>query len=48
MMKLVDNLADAIYDSIKCLLRSFAYLMTGFILVSIPIYIFVWLMKFFT
>ena len=48
MRRIIDELATTIYDIGKCMLTSFSYFMAGFISVSIPVFIFIWLIKFFT
>ncbi|MEH7239019.1 hypothetical protein [Bacillus sp. JJ1562] len=43
MVKFVDDLAGAIYDVFKFILKSIGYLLAGGIIVAIPMYFIVWL-----
>ena len=42
-LRFVDDLAGAIYDIIKFILRSFAYLFAGMVIVAVPMYLISWL-----
>ncbi len=41
-MKFIDDLAGAIYDVLRFILRSVSYILTGMIIVAIPMYVFVY------
>jgi hypothetical protein len=43
VVKFVDDLAGAIYDVFKFILKSICYLLAGGIIVAIPMYFIVWL-----
>ncbi|MEH7225783.1 hypothetical protein V7112_18385 [Bacillus sp. JJ1566] len=45
MMKFVDDLAGAIYDVFKFILKSICYFLAGGIIVAIPMYFIVWLVS---
>lgn len=42
MLSFIDDLAGAVYDVFKMLLKGFCYFMAGVLLVSIPMYVLVW------
>ncbi|MFZ0444760.1 MAG: hypothetical protein WAM95_08990 [Bacillus sp. (in: firmicutes)] len=46
-MRFVDDLAGAVYDILKFLLRSFAYLLAGMVIVAVPMYLITWLFRLF-
>lgn len=39
----VDDLAGAIYDIFKFIIRSISYLLAGAIIVAVPMYLIVWI-----
>ncbi|MEK4093181.1 hypothetical protein MKZ08_15990 [Viridibacillus sp. FSL R5-0477] len=39
MLRLIDDLAGAIYDFFKFILTSISYIVTGMLIVGIPLYI---------
>ncbi|MED4015189.1 MULTISPECIES: hypothetical protein [Sutcliffiella] len=43
MVKFVDDLAGAIYDVIKFIIKSIGYILAGGIIVAIPMYLVIWL-----
>ena len=43
MLRFVDDLAGAIYDILKFIIRSISYLLAGAIIVAVPMYLIVWL-----
>ena len=43
MLRFVDDLAGAIYDILKFIIRSISYLLAGAIIVAAPMYLIVWL-----
>ncbi|WP_202617832.1 hypothetical protein [Bacillus dakarensis] len=43
MLRFVDDLAGAIFDVFKFIIRSLSYLLAGMIIVAIPMYLIVWL-----
>lgn len=45
MMRFVDDLAGAIYDVFKFIIRSIIYFLAGTIIVAVPIYLLVWIIK---
>lgn len=47
MLKFIDDLAGAIYDLIKFIIKSIGYLLAGAIIVAIPMYLIVWIFRFF-
>ncbi|WP_176482014.1 hypothetical protein [Paucisalibacillus globulus] len=47
MRGFVDDLAGAIYDFIKFIIKGFSYLLTGMLIVGIPIFLFIWLINIF-
>ena len=42
-LRFVDDLAGAVYDIIKFILRSVAYLLAGIVIVAVPMYLISWL-----
>ena len=46
-LRFVDDLAGAVYDIIKFILRSFAYLLAGMVIVAVPMYLISWLFRLF-
>lgn len=46
-LRFVDDLAGAVYDILKFLLRSFAYLLAGMVIVAVPMYLITWLFRLF-
>ncbi|MBM7647497.1 hypothetical protein JOC78_000418 [Bacillus ectoiniformans] len=46
MLKFIDDLAGAVYDVIKFLIKSISYLLSGMIIVAIPLYVIVWVVEF--
>ncbi|MCM3239363.1 hypothetical protein [Heyndrickxia oleronia] len=42
-MRFVDDLAGAIFDIFKFILRSISYLLAGMIIVAVPMYMIAWL-----
>ncbi|WP_197025124.1 hypothetical protein [Paucisalibacillus sp. EB02] len=47
MRSFVDDLAGAIYDILKFIIKSFCYLLAGMIIVGVPIYLLAWVINFF-
>ncbi|WP_197028411.1 hypothetical protein [Bacillus sp. EB01] len=47
MEKFVDDLAGAIYDVFKFIIRSISYLLAGMIIVAAPMYLIVWIVRLF-
>ncbi len=47
MLKFVDDLAGAIYDIAKFVIRSIGYLLAGMVIVAIPMYLIVWVFDWF-
>lgn len=45
MLRFVDDLAGAIYDILKFVVRSVSYLLAGMVMVAVPIYLFVWIVE---
>lgn len=43
----VDDLAGAIYDVFKFIIRAFSYLFAGMIIVAVPMYLIVWIIGLF-
>ncbi|WP_197280052.1 hypothetical protein [Bacillus sp. FJAT-27251] len=43
MVKFVDDLAGAIYDVFKFIMKSISYLLAGMIMVAVPTYLIVWI-----
>ncbi|MFC4323244.1 MULTISPECIES: hypothetical protein [Bacillaceae] len=43
MVRFVNDLAEAIYDLFKFIIRSLCYLVAGMIMVGVPMYMIVWL-----
>ncbi|WP_185806845.1 hypothetical protein [Bacillus sp. HMF5848] len=43
MVRFVDDLAGAVFDFIKFIIKSIGYLLAGGIIVAIPMYLIVWL-----
>jgi len=41
-VKLIDDLAGAIYDFLRFILRSISYILAGMIIVTVPMYVFVY------
>lgn len=46
MLRFVDDLAGAIYDIFKFIIRSISYLLAGAIIVAVPMYLIVWDIRF--
>ncbi|WP_197076536.1 hypothetical protein [Domibacillus indicus] len=46
-MRFVDELADFLYDIFAFILRPVSYFAAGMILVSLPLYLIVWIFGFF-
>ena len=42
-LRFVNDLAGAIYDIIKFILRAISYLLAGMIIVAVPMYLIVWI-----
>lgn len=42
MLRFVDDLAGALYDVIKFIIKSIGYILAGGIIVAIPMYLIVW------
>lgn len=42
MVRLVEDLAGAVYDILKLIIRSISYLFAGMIIVAVPMYVIVW------
>jgi ABC-type multidrug transport system permease subunit len=42
-LRFVDDLAGAIFDIFKFILRSISYLLAGMIIVAVPMYMIAWL-----
>ena len=42
MIKFVDDLAGSLYDIIKFIIRSISYFLAGMMIVTIPLYLVVW------
>ncbi|MCI1591187.1 hypothetical protein [Heyndrickxia oleronia] len=42
-MRFVDDLAGAIFDIFKFIVRSISYLLAGMIIVAVPMYMIAWL-----
>ncbi len=42
-MKFMDDLAGAIFDIFKFMIGSISYLLTGIIIVAVPMYLIVWI-----
>ncbi|MEC1376887.1 hypothetical protein P9D39_21555 [Heyndrickxia oleronia] len=42
-MRFVDDLAGALFDIFKFILRSISYLLAGMIIVAVPMYMIAWL-----
>ncbi|MBU8916029.1 hypothetical protein BGM25_08330 [Bacillus sp. FJAT-29953] len=42
MLKFVDDLAGAVYDVIKFIIRSISYMLAGMIIVAVPMYLIIW------
>jgi hypothetical protein len=47
MRGFVDDLAGAIYDFIKFIIKCFSYLLTGMLIVGIPMYLLIWIINLF-
>ncbi|QST00961.1 hypothetical protein IMZ31_05155 [Pontibacillus sp. ALD_SL1] len=47
MLRFVDDLAGAIYDIFKFMIRSISYLLSGMLMVAVPIYLIVWVIGMF-
>lgn len=47
MLRFVDDLAGAIYDLVKFIIRSLCYLFAGMAIVAVPIYVVVWILGLF-
>jgi len=43
VLRFVDDLAGAIYDIFKFIIRSISYLLAGAIIVAVPMYLIVWI-----
>jgi hypothetical protein len=43
VVRFVNDLAEAIYDLFKFIIRSLGYLVAGMIIVGVPMYMIVWL-----
>ena len=43
MVRFVDDLAGAIYDVLKFIMKAIGFLLAGMIIVAIPMYLIVWL-----
>ncbi|WP_442600079.1 hypothetical protein [Neobacillus sp. D3-1R] len=43
MLRFVDDLAGAIYNAIKFIIRSVSYLLAGMLIVAVPVYLIVWI-----
>ncbi|ENH95547.1 hypothetical protein J416_15557 [Gracilibacillus halophilus YIM-C55.5] len=48
MLRFIDDLAGALYDILKFIIRSISYLLAGMIIVAIPMYLIVWVFSFFS
>ncbi|MFJ7736469.1 hypothetical protein ACIQ2D_08995 [Lysinibacillus sp. NPDC097287] len=44
-MKFIDDLAGAVYDVLKLVLKSVGYIMAGMLIVAIPLYLIVWVFE---
>ncbi|MBB6444534.1 hypothetical protein HNR53_001142 [Bacillus benzoevorans] len=42
MLRFIDDLAGAVYDIFKFIVRSMSYFLVGIIIVVIPMYLIVW------
>ncbi len=42
MLRLVDDLAGAVYDVLKFIIRSICYFLAGTLIVAVPMYLIVW------
>ena len=42
-LRFVDDLAGAVYDILKFILRAFAYLLAGMVIVAVPMYLISWI-----
>ncbi|WP_198135854.1 hypothetical protein [Pontibacillus chungwhensis] len=47
MLRFVDDLAGALYDIFKFMIRSISYLLSGMLMVAVPIYLIVWVIGIF-
>lgn len=47
MLRFVDDLAGAVYDIVKFIIRSICYLLAGMIIVAVPMYLIVWVFRLF-
>jgi hypothetical protein len=47
MRSFVDDLAGAIYDFIKFIIKSLCYLFAGMLIVGVPMYVVAWLINIF-
>lgn len=43
MLRFIDDLAGAIYDVLKMLLKGLSYFIAGVLIVSVPLYLIAWL-----
>lgn len=47
VLRFVDDLAGALYDIFKFMIRSISYLLSGMLMVAVPIYLIVWVIGIF-
>ncbi|MGP4059554.1 hypothetical protein [Halobacillus sp. H74] len=47
MLRFVDDLAGAIYDAFKFIIKSISYLLAGAMIVGVPMYLITWLFEMF-
>ena len=43
MLSFIDDLAGAVYDVIKMLLKGLSYIIAGMLLVGVPLYLLAWI-----
>lgn len=43
MLSFIDDLAGAVYDVFKMLVKGLSYIVAGMLLVGVPMYVFVWI-----
>jgi hypothetical protein len=46
MLRFIDDLAGAIYDVFKMLLKAISYIAAGMLIVGVPLYALAWVLRF--